>query len=272
MHKQISGEWTFHLQDYALKQNEELYQHTCGHTLPSREEQAYLAFANRTTEREFGHRVTVSLEQNNSFMFDYQEQRFRGVWTMIYDEGFEMKSKTSNGEDVSFFAFSKYGLNSDRNNSERRGMSSKWLSYCSQTLVGWYRFANYWGCYYGVKNVENANEAVNQEVSGKQIVVANSIKPVEMNFLQTSFHLLIQSDFKNHQLIVNHLNRKNLGWTAATYPEFEGKSVAELNKMAGRIHSKGVERSLEANRLFRFREVYLDDLPLFFFNKKLYLD
>lgn len=45
----------------------------------------------------------------------------------------------------------------------------------------------------------------------------------------------LHKDFNDHQKIVEHLNTNvKKSWTARVHPEFEGKSILELNQMAGR--------------------------------------
>lgn len=51
----------------------------------------------------------------------------------------------------------------------------------------------------------------------------------------------LHKNFKDHDSIVNHLNKQEKSWTAASHSKFAGKSFAELNKMAGRRKAFGVE-------------------------------
>merc|ERR1719265_2038864 len=69
----------------------------------------------------------------------------KGTWTMIYDEGFEVKV----GEQ-SFFAFSNFTFEKDANNRFAKPHN---VSHCGQTMVGWYQDLKRtkFGCYYGYK-------------------------------------------------------------------------------------------------------------------------
>jgi hypothetical protein len=168
---------------------------------------------------------------------------------MVYDEGFDFSFGEQNGKDYSsYFVFSKYGKN-DNSNSE---VKSTWASYCYATLIGWYQVGDKHGCFYGTKTGQKADKVTNGEATNKQVVTQGSMK--EKVFLQTSEikpreefrfteskfteRLQLTSEFKDHAKAVERINASNLSWKAAVYSEFEGKTIAELNKMSGRKKSR----------------------------------
>jgi hypothetical protein len=179
---------------------------------------------------------------------------------MIYDEGFEFKFNTDSPNYEKYFAFSKYGPNEGLN------YSSSWVSYCYQTLVGWYNIGNSWGCFYGNKEIAGYDVATNGEAENKQVVTENSILFVEKkdnienindkvdSFLkiskisrftetENSELLVLDSNFKDHSKLVERINSANLSWKAKNYKEFEGLTRAELKKV-----SKSLKISNESNR------------------------
>merc|ERR1719487_1564977 len=66
-----------------------------------------------------------------------------GMFTMIYDEGFEVRV-----EGLRFFAFSAF----DKNNGDTPAKKAN-ASHCGRTARGWYRDASrtMWGCYQATK-------------------------------------------------------------------------------------------------------------------------
>jgi hypothetical protein len=59
---QISGRWRFHLTEPHKKDINGLYQHTCGHNLPSHESTSYKATINESL---FTKSIIVDLRSNN---------------------------------------------------------------------------------------------------------------------------------------------------------------------------------------------------------------
>jgi len=93
---------------------------------------------------------------------------------MVYDEGFDVIFNKDKNlyNDRSYFVFSKYGYNQDSSNNR---ISSKWVSYCYSTLIGWYYEGDKWGCMYGYKLGVNKNEITNGEAQNKLNVVEGEI-------------------------------------------------------------------------------------------------
>ena len=170
---------------------------------------------------------------------------------MVYDEGFDINFGEKKSPNYStYFVFSKYAPNDNKNSN----VSSKWASYCYATLIGWYQVGSKYGCFYGVKRGKSADEVTNGEASNKQVVVQGSMKsktflqqsenviqsPPEVRFMESQFSekLMLNSNFKNHEKVVERINKSNLTWKAAVYEEFQGKTIEELNKLAGRKKSR----------------------------------
>jgi cathepsin C len=171
---------------------------------------------------------------------------------MVYDEGFDFSfgEKDSNNY-ATYFVFSKYGPN----DFKKKGVKSKWASYCYASLIGWYQVGNKYGCFYGVKKGKTGDEVTNGEASNKQVVVEGSMtsktflqknekgnlhNPPEVRFMESKFSekLLLNANFKDHTKVVERINASNLTWKAAVYEEFEGKTIEQLNKLAGRKKSR----------------------------------
>lgn len=186
---------------------------------------------------------------------------------MIYDEGFEFKFNSNTPDNENYFVFSKYGPN---NNNPK--YSSKWVSYCNQTLVGWYKIGKRWGCFYGHKDIQNYDVITNGEAENKQKVTENSIifaqkrDSVENiddklnSFLRVSrgsrftetenSELLdLNANFKDHSKLVERINSANLSWKAKNYDEFIGLTRGEIKKM-----TKTLKITDERNRIKKFKK------------------
>jgi len=167
---------------------------------------------------------------------------------MVYDEGFDFSFGEINTPGYgTYFTFSKYGLN-DRSNEK---IATKWVSYCYSTLIGWYQEGEKYGCFVGTKVGVDPNEVTNGEASNKQVVVEGSMTEKtfletnqtpreEIRFMESKYteRIELTANFKDHSKVVERINAENLSWKAAVYSEFEGKTVEQLNKLAGRKKSR----------------------------------
>jgi hypothetical protein len=171
---------------------------------------------------------------------------------MVYDEGFDFSFGNPNSPDYStYFIFSKYDYN-DQSNSK---VKSKWSSYCYATLIGWFQQGDKYGCFYGHKKGHNKDEVTNGEALNKQVVVegnmtaktflqlnehVNNKNTPQIRFMESKFSekLKLTADFKDHAKVVERINSENGSWKAANYAEFEGLSISDLNRLAGRKKSR----------------------------------
>ena len=157
---------------------------------------------------------SVALKQKNTVFSENliekdEEKEEKGVWNIIYDEGFEIEF---NG--TKYFAFSSYTYN-DQN-------PSKSISHCEKTLVGWYISVETQekGCYRAHKeNFTSENVTNFQEISTKKLV-----KPI----------FSLYSIEEVHRKNVKNINSQQKSWEAAIDPMFARMSFNELNSFAGR--------------------------------------
>jgi hypothetical protein len=199
---------------------------------------------------------------------------------MIYNEGFEFRFNDKKDNFERYIAFSKYGKN------EGNKFGTPWVSYCYETLVGWYNLGNEWGCFYGKKNVPDADVPTNGDLDDKQFITAEYANISENNsksnnqkdsFLalsrlsrffekNNSGKFAVHANFKHHSLLVNKLNSANLSWKANNYEEFTGLTTGEIKKMAGtlRISKKSERRKKKKNKISKSFNAHISNLKEIF--------
>jgi len=130
-----------------------------------------------------------------------------GTFTMIYDEGFEVRV-----EGMVFFAFSRFDLYTENG-------AQKNVSNCGETLRGWYRNVSSrssWGCYKGTK-VQKALSLISVTPPEPHVPVGFD-KPRSRRW---------------HSTRVRRLNAMQLSWRARVYDRFVGMSRQQMNDFAG---------------------------------------
>lgn len=249
---QVTGKWTFKATKSQTVDKDSMYTFTCGHKNPSMTANAYLATIDESL---FVEEFTVDLDDSDkATITSGANSNTKGSWTMIYDEGFDVRFNNGKINKKSFFAFLKYGPNDNKNPN----IHSQYASYCFETLIGWYKDGEKRGCFKAFKQVENHAVATNGEVTDKQNVTEDSKittsagRFVEKNdeflnfnsetrFMQSkskfATQLQLTSEFKDHAQFVERINNSNLSWKAEVYDMFENKSIEQMNKMAGRKKS-----------------------------------
>jgi len=190
---EVTGDWTFFLGKTGPTRT------ACGHNRPDVEEtQPVRTVVGETSE------MPVFLSSPNVA----KAQGQTGTWTMVYDEGFEVRV----GKQV-FFAFSNFTYDEGHHNQ----------THCDATMVGWYSNTDRseFGCYYGVKSSPAAPTAL----PAKKTEGGASEK------MDTPLSHSVQADK------VKKLNKKlamlQLGWKARAMPQWNGKTLREINGYAG---------------------------------------
>jgi cathepsin C len=132
-----------------------------------------------------------------------------GKWTMIYDEAFEV-----NVDGLSFLAFSRFDLDT------KNGVKTN-VSRCGETQLGWYHSVDrtQWGCYYARRSIPEHEHS--RLISFAQTPAAKS----------PQYDVPLSEEF--HRLFAASLNAIQSMWTAKSHERFWGKSLRDMNDMAG---------------------------------------
>ena len=265
---QIVGSWNLFLTSSLTKDPSEKL--SCGHTSPDHQSTSYLAMID-----EFESSITLSLKLGQDDTVKEESSSHSSsldFWTMIYDEGFEIRHNN-----VRYFTFSEYV-------KTEAGYKSR----CSSTLVGWYHnyITHEKGCFRAQKAdgssdlTKNAKQAFVVEPEyiqkkGKKEYVQLDQKEKSKENLHIKLNERIekdqkelhkkeqkqkiekhidkkqkyrqdlinfqQIDFNQHQKISERLNKNvNKKWVAAVNPDFGLLNLNQLNVRAGRKKSGNV--------------------------------
>jgi cathepsin C len=192
---QIVGEWDFKLGPLSKHRS------SCGHRRPDVEEVQPQGMDHFESTR----RVTLSEPNVAKSATDST-----GAFTMVYDEGFEVKL-----DGHVFFAFNKFD---SAGKGETNFTENAKRSHCGETVRGWYRDTSrsMWGCYSAKK--------VHQSIS--LLSVVPNVKPFSLSYD-------MPRSLSWHKRRVSEINMLQLSWTARVYDRFVGKSLRELNTYAG---------------------------------------
>jgi cathepsin C len=205
---QITGDWVFELGPLSNTRS------ACGHERPDVEEMQ----PSRDIVGKQLTKLSMTLKGPNVV----ESAGKKGTWTMIYDEGFEVKLG-----DQSFFAFSNFTFEKDAKNRYAKPHN---ISHCGQTMVGWYQDGSRtkFGCYYGYK-LEKAAPSSSPKLTEHAPVVGSKAPK------KTSFDAPLTP--KAQKKAVKKLNEKlsmlQLGWRAREMKKWNGKTMREVNQYVG---------------------------------------
>mmetsp|Transcript_59858 Transcript_59858/g.106759 ORF Transcript_59858/g.106759 Transcript_59858/m.106759 type:complete len:567 (-) Transcript_59858:66-1766(-) len=199
---EIVGDWNFQLGGLSLQRT------SCGHERPDAE-----GVQPQNIEQSMEVKTISLLEPSMA----RTKTDVNGNFTMIYDEGFEVKV-----DGLVFFAFSRFDM------VVKDGMKKN-FSRCGETHRGWYREASSrgkWGCYVASK-VATAASLIQVPPPEKKPHSASYDAPLPLAW---------------HENRARDLNLLQTSWTARVYDRFIGLSLRQLNEYAGiqRSMSRGV--------------------------------
>eukprot|EP00658_Telonema_sp_P-2_P010122 TRINITY_DN13813_c0_g1_i7.p1 TRINITY_DN13813_c0_g1~~TRINITY_DN13813_c0_g1_i7.p1 ORF type:complete len:668 (+),score=133.74 TRINITY_DN13813_c0_g1_i7:389-2392(+) len=163
--------------------------------------------------------MEVRLEQPNVAIDIGSGERTRGTWTMIYDEGFEVRIGGRK-----FFAFSRFS------HDARTGQTT---SECHRTFPGWFHDAAdpdtaNWGCYHGAK-------------MGGDPSVSTSYTMLQLE----DGAELARTYVPEHDFVARVNQRPNGAWKAKVYDQFLDMSLREMHSMGGMRLAKSSQQSEE---------------------------
>lgn len=206
----------------------------------------------------------------------------KGNWTMIYDQGFDIVFENERFTNNFYYSW---------------GLFSGYSSECGKTAVGWY--ANTKGeraCWTGEKEASDDEDLVNQVTEMTFVVQPEEYRVSKRKHSQKASSSLesqgrasnakkrtlrseaasggefeepqvqkratkYNKDFKNHKEIVDKLNNGKRSWRAKVYPEYESKTLGDLNKMAGRKATLMESMKNSASFIQKSAQSDVSDLP-----------
>jgi len=198
---QIAGEWSFKLGALQTQRT------SCGHQRPDLETDQPRDLPNPASSKH------ITLVQPNVAK---SHSDTAGTFTMIYDEGFEVRV-----DNLVFFAFSRFDMVKGHDGIPKNA------SRCGMTHRGWYRDASRtkWGCYVATKVNQGEVSFLQQP---REIIEAVQQKPRQVS---PDYDKPLPSAWHHHR--AERINLLQKTWTAKVYDRFVGLSLRELNSYAG---------------------------------------
>jgi len=225
---QVAGKWTFTRSTKSNGNGE-----TCGFSTPDDNAYHFTHSKDITFVPDQSLEITITLTQPNIVTAVDSSGTSQGTWTMVYDEGFEV-----NVGGHSYFAFMLYKPRKDTALSSEE--VSDYISYCDQTMVGWYHDeTNNFGCFRGSKSDSGNDDNNNGD---------NHQSDQSSSFRETSaiHHYNIVSPVKrvdgdaffqpNYEFVETQNADRASTWTAGVHEHFLGKRVKEMMSMLGSRH------------------------------------
>jgi cathepsin C len=225
---QVAGSWFFYVSEPSKVRTK------CGHQSPdSALFQPAIDISNYPTT------TKMHLEDPSIVKSDAEV----GTWTMVYDEGFEVRLGSRK-----YLAFNMFDPG-----EKVDGPMEKFKSDCTSTQVGWYKdeVAGTWGCFVASqKDLKIAPPPMKLLPEPAIIGVVDRHQPFDgdgamsrLNALTAAFSnigsgVFLQVDdsivpLETHHKHVEAINSQQTSWKAQVYPRLLNKTHAELNRFAG---------------------------------------
>jgi cathepsin C len=165
-------------------------------------------------EKPFVARRNMTVKLSFPYVAEDLATKKQGTWTMVYDEGMEIRIGGKK-----YFAYFKYQLD-----------GKYCVSTCSETVNGYVHGddESAWGCWRGKRRgepiVRRAKPPDDGEEETKREAEEQAIEQHQVN---------VDEKYKPEHDFVDAINALELGFSAKVYPQFSGKTMKQLRRMAG---------------------------------------
>ena len=181
---QVMGKWIFHYTEPERISSPD--KHKCGHEQPSNPSTAQNVTYQKQRNFDFSKSIRLWLKEykvelidsskdtffsatNSSVDVDNIEESEKNIWTMVYDEGFDIKY--ANKRIFQFFRYESYDFGGFLNFGTDTASYAK--TFCQNTQIGWYtelvNGVQMMGCVYG-KMLEGDGPADQPRVNNGEVV------------------------------------------------------------------------------------------------------
>jgi len=242
----VSGKWTF-----SVGPQSHDHTYTCGYSTPDKNE---LHFRPPQSNYRFEQTKTIEFDLVSPNIVKDSNGASVGTWTMIYDEGFEVRANNQ-----VFFAFNNYKpkAGSSTTSDEVRD----YISMCHETMIGWYHGwegddADKWGCWQGKKThdefgeggaslIENpgasdVHRALHTRTKARTIGGApvsrrnTPVKPYDVIVSKKDFAADAESKFEPSAEFVETVNNNAAStWQAKIHDDFKQYTLKDMMRMIG---------------------------------------
>merc|ERR1711959_148364 len=208
---QVIGTWDFSVGAETTSM-ENARKFDCGLAAPKSAKGALMSFAE-------SRKMTVKLSLPYTAIDTVTKEQ--GTWTMIYDEGMEIRIGGKK-----YFAYFKYDLKP----------SGKCVSTCSETVNGYVHKddRSHWGCWKGKRRgapqIHEGMPPPSEEMTKKEAIE----ETIKENSVDIGDHpQWHKMTYQPETAMVDAINNLQTEWTAKVYPQFAGKTLHELQMMGG---------------------------------------
>jgi hypothetical protein len=240
--KDIEGLWSFFVSK-PFPLDSEASEYRCGHGQPDRNTDHIF----RNFKSEF------PLSQDDKFLMELrlpniafnQNNEKMGTWTMIYDEGWELR--LSNSIFLAFSYYVKEGAGEPRDDDDEQ--TKGYFSYCNRTFLGWFTRGKERGCFYAEKIGEETrgNTNIINEEKMENYMANDVINQLDRE--ETINRKIVERSMKNLQTLQPKPEENQFQMERSIEKEGSNPAASEETR-------KKMERSVNNGELFqpRFQE------------------
>lgn len=244
---EVAGEWEFELS--AVVDSPQ----SCGYNQPDMNSFHFGEGSPPQLHAESSFKVTLenpTLEKKQSVAIHQNGKE--GVWTMVYDEGFEVQV-----DDMKFFAFSKYEPKNAQIDTKKDGEVKDYNSLCDATMIGWFKHTNKagYGCWRGSKvPADTVLLEMSNHHNATSLKFHSTVSKIEQ--------IPMDKMFKQDTALIEMVNSDSTSsWKATKHNKFSDRPLKQMMSMLGRRQFKKARNSAKALKDKRNDKEKYGDLP-----------